>query len=140
LIFSKILIADSDTYFQQVLIELVKKATAHDVLVDIQTVENGRQAKYSIMLAAPVILITEVFLPVFDGYQLIDYVKTNYPQTIVVAITDIGSSTLENQQSLELARQRGADFVFDKQHAAREIHQLMLEFSVDSILSKTLPD
>lgn len=81
-----ILIADDNTFILEGL------STTFGILLKdytILTAENGKQA-VKIMESTPVdLILTDLSMPVMDGYGLIEHTKKNYPPIAVFVMTGV---------------------------------------------------
>ena len=84
-----ILIVDDEKASREVLLGLLSKGDRV-----IQTAKDGLEAQNALKEGMIDLILTDLNMPGMDGMELLRYVKSNYPQTMVVMIT--GYATLEN--------------------------------------------
>lgn len=90
----KVLIVDDDAVSRG-LLSRVMKPYAQDF--EILTAQNGEEAAY-LMTEHPIdLIISDLEMPVMDGFQLLEYVDKNYPGTPVFIMTAFGSEELEKR-------------------------------------------
>jgi CheY-like chemotaxis protein len=70
---------------------------------------NGREALEYIIHNTVDVLVTDLVMPILDGYQLIGQVSTRYPQIPIIVVTGIPP----NRQTVD-PRRLGATSVFEK--------------------------
>lgn len=90
---SVILIVDDDKNF---LLSLVEGLRAHDNGFEIKTAENGEMAVQTIRDESIDLVITDLKMPVTDGFELLAYMSSNYPRTPVIVMTAYGTPLIEN--------------------------------------------
>ncbi len=113
-----ILIVDDDTSFREVLCENVKR----DGFIAIQA-GDGRAALDILERAdAPTLLLTDIKMPVMDGYELIKRAKYKHPSLPVIAITAHGSI----RGAVEAMR-LGADNYVTKPFDRKELRAIIAE-------------
>ncbi|MDR2861460.1 MAG: response regulator [Syntrophobacterales bacterium] len=90
---SVILIVDDDKNF---LLSLVEGLRAHDNGFEIKTAENGEMAANTIRDESIDLVITDLKMPVTDGFELLAYMSSNYPRIPVIVMTAYGTPLIEN--------------------------------------------
>lgn len=90
----KVLIVDDDSVSRG-LLSRVMKPYAKDF--EILTAKNGEEAANMMTEAAIDLIITDLQMPVMDGFQLLEYIDQNYPGTPVFLMTAFGSSETEQK-------------------------------------------
>ena len=90
---SVILIVDDDKNF---LLSLVEGLRAHDNGFEIKTAENGEMAAQTIRDESIDLVITDLKMPVTDGFELLAYMSSNYPRIPVIVMTAYGTPLIEN--------------------------------------------
>lgn len=79
-----ILVVDDNALIKEVLVQWIRSAMQD---VGILTAQNGREAM-EILKNTPVSLVlTDLQMPVMNGYELIEYCKKNMPEIHVYAMT-----------------------------------------------------
>ena len=90
---SVILIVDDDKNF---LLSLVEGLREHDNGFEIKTAENGEMAAQTIRDESIDLVITDLKMPVTDGFELLAYMSSNYPRIPVIVMTAYGTPLIEN--------------------------------------------
>jgi len=90
---SVILIVDDDKNF---LLSLVEGLRAHDNGFEIKTAENGEMAAQTIRDESIDLVITDLKMPVTDGFELLAYMSSNHPRIPVIVMTAYGTPLIEN--------------------------------------------
>jgi len=85
--------------------------------VDVAT--NGREALERQQRSAADVVITDIFMPDMDGIETIDRIKSQFPNTRIVAMSSGGS--WRRQDYLSVARQIGADATLSKPFSTDEL-------------------
>lgn len=88
---------------------------------DVETAENGRQALELQRKRPADVVITDIFMPEMDGMETIDWIKTKFPRTVVIAV-GAGWGRLDY---LSIARLIGADAVLAKPFTSKELLQAL---------------
>jgi len=64
---------------------------------EILTAENGKEA-VTILETTPIdVLVTDLTMPVMDGFELLKYIRTNRPNTPVIVMTGSSDSDVEEK-------------------------------------------
>ncbi|MDY6906301.1 MAG: response regulator [Thermodesulfobacteriota bacterium] len=90
----KVLIVDDDSVSRG-LLSRVMKPYAKDF--EILTAQNGEEAADMLTTESIDLIITDLQMPVMDGFQLLEYVDQNYPGTPVFLMTAFGSAETEKK-------------------------------------------
>ena len=84
---------------------------------DVFRAENGQEAYEMFFQIRPVIIVTDVMMPIMDGTSLTRKVKTISPETTIFAISGAKKTVLKD------AEQAGADKVFSKPGGIPSLYQ-----------------
>ncbi len=124
-----ILIVDDNTFILEGL------STTFGLLLKgctIVTAENGKQA-VEIMESTPVdLVLTDLSMPVMDGYGLIAHGKKNYPHVPVFVMTGVYTADVAERLSL-LGAYRCIEKPFDHEKLAHLIERELQDRSVASV-------
>lgn len=83
------------------------------------TASNGRQA-LAVQQRSPVdVLVTDIFMPDMDGYELIQQFRRDYPSVQIVAISG-GIPRAPSGPYLEVAQKMGARWLLRKPFSAAQ--------------------
>jgi CheY-like chemotaxis protein len=93
---SIILIVDDDNNF---LLSLVEGLKSHDKEFEIKTAENGKIATQILSDEYVDLIITDLKMPVMDGFELLAYMSSHYPRIPVIVMTAYGTPVIENSVS-----------------------------------------
>jgi len=91
-----ILIVDDDKTF---LLSLVEGLRAHDQEFEIRTAENGKLATQILKDESVDLIITDLKMPVMDGFELLAYMSSHHPRIPVIVMTAYGTPVIENSVS-----------------------------------------
>jgi len=91
-----ILIVDDDKTF---LLSLVEGLRAHDQEFEIRTAENGKIATQILKEESVDLIITDLKMPVMDGFELLAYMSSHHPRIPVIVMTAYGTPVIENSVS-----------------------------------------
>ena len=97
-----ILLIDDNSYVLQGLLISLRNCVKD---CKILTAENGKEA-LEILKSVPVdFILTDLLMPVMDGYKLLKYVKMNCPHALAFAMTNtLTPKDMEKLQSLDVAQ------------------------------------
>jgi len=116
---SLILVVD-DHYPMRVALEELLKQMGHDVL----GAKNGKEA-LAIQKRQPAdVLLTDIFMPEMDGYEVIQKFKEQFPTVPVIAMTG-GMSRKPDGPYLEIARKFGAKWVLPKPFSSLQFGEII---------------
>ncbi|MDY6823404.1 MAG: response regulator [Thermodesulfobacteriota bacterium] len=90
----KVLIVDDDSVSRG-LLSRVMKPYAKDF--EILTAKNGEEAANMMTESSIDLIISDLQMPVMDGFQLLEYIEQNYPGTPVFLMTAFGSAETEEK-------------------------------------------
>ncbi len=103
-----ILIADDDEDLREML-RLVLESAGHEV----DAVADGERAIQAFERRPADLLITDLFMPVRDGLETVQFFRSRYPGIRIIAISGGGYSGQQTDH-LAVARHAGADASFRK--------------------------
>ena len=116
---SLILVVD-DHYPMRVALEELLKQMGHDVL----GAKNGKEA-LAIQKRQPAdVLLTDIFMPEMDGYEVIQKFKEQFPTVPVIAMTG-GMLRRPDGPYLEIARKFGAKWVLPKPFSSLQFGEII---------------
>jgi len=116
---SLILVVD-DHYPMRVALEELLKQMGHDVL----GAKNGKEA-LAIQKRQPAdVLLTDIFMPEMDGYEVIQKFKEQFPTVPVIAMTG-GMARKPDGPYLEIARKFGAKWVLPKPFSSLQFGEII---------------
>ena len=104
----KILIVDDDEQVLQ-FIKILLEANNYQVI----TLKKGRDIGGVLEKNNIAMVITDLFMPDYDGLELIRFIKKNYPNLTVIAMSD-GFRSLNPDSILVMAKVLGATEAFKK--------------------------
>ena len=103
----RILLVDDDADFRSMLTAALELAG-----YPVDTARNGKEAR-SIQRSAPAdILITDIFMPESDGFEVIEAFRREFPQTRIIAIS--GGTRVMKTDYLATERLIGVDGALQK--------------------------
>jgi len=121
---SSVLIVDDDPALRDTLRRMVES-----VGYDVACVEDARAAIAAIGARAPDIIITDIYMPTGDGFELLNWLRNNGIRIPVIAMSGSTSGSGEYDQ-LSVAEHLGAAAVIDK-----PFRQSKLVETIDRILA-----
>jgi len=118
----KILIIDDSALIVERLINLIKD------LRNVETNVAGAWAEASILLEQfqPQIIFLDIHLPDKSGIELLNKIKTEYPEIIVIMFTNQGSDFYKT-----LCLELGADYFIDKSKDFELIPEIISSLTID---------
>ena len=120
-----VLIVDDDEPLRETLRRMVES-----VGYDVHCAEDARTAIDSVNSRVPDIIITDIYMPAGDGFELLNWLRNNGIRTPVIAMSGSTSGTGEYDQ-LSVAEHLGAAAVIDK-----PFRQSKLVETIDRVLAK----
>jgi len=91
---NNILIVDDDTSF---LLSISEGLNARSDTFNIFTAENGKEA-IEILEAVPIsLVVTDLKMPVMDGFELLAFIVSHYPSIPVIVMTAFGTPEIEEK-------------------------------------------
>jgi two-component system, chemotaxis family, chemotaxis protein CheY len=105
---AQILVVDDVDVVRLVISKLLKRAG-----YSVEEADGGEQAMARITVRAPDVVVTDLWMPGFDGWRLIEALRTRFPAVAVVAMTG-GSPQHGQDASLDRARSAGVAQVLMK--------------------------
>ncbi|MDX9745403.1 MAG: response regulator [Syntrophales bacterium] len=91
-----ILIVDDDKTF---LLSLAEGLKAHDREFEIKTAANGKIATQVLQEESVDLIITDLKMPVMDGFELLAYMSSHHPRIPVIVMTAYGTPSVESSIS-----------------------------------------
>jgi len=106
-----ILIVDDDPIFRYTLQRMLSQGSGANYRFAVA--EHARQAIDLIELQAPDLVISDIFMPVADGFELLNWMRFNAPR-IPALILSVADEADPNFNPLQIARSLGASDVLTK--------------------------
>lgn len=119
-----VLIVDDDASLRDTLRRMIES-----VGYDVRCCEDARTAIDSFTSRMPDIIITDIYMPAGDGFELLNWLRNNGIRTPVIAMSGSTSGTGEYDQ-LSVAERLGAAAVIDK-----PFRQSKLVETIDRVLA-----
>ena len=94
---------------------------------ELKSAFDGAAAKQLFTEFQPDIVITDIYMPEVDGYDLTIYFKTSDPAPYVIAITGGDLARKSIAQSLSTVKQLGADAIIKKADLCQRLAPSMLD-------------
>ena len=116
---SLILVVD-DHYPMRVALEELLKQMGHDVL----GAKNGKEALAMQKVQPADVLLTDIFMPEMDGYEVIQKFRQLFPTVQVIAMTG-GMSRKPDGPYLAIAQQFGAKWVLPKPFSSLQFGEII---------------
>jgi CheY-like chemotaxis protein len=123
-----VLIVDDDAALRETL-----RRMCESVGYDVQTAEDARSAIMTVNDREPDIIITDIYMPAGDGFELLNWLRNNGIRTPVIAMSGSSSGAGDYDQ-LSVAEHLGAAAVIDK-----PFRQSKLVETIDRVLAKREP-
>lgn len=123
-----VLIVDDDASLRETLRRMVES-----VGYDVHCAEDARTAIANVTDHEPDIIITDIYMPAGDGFELLNWLRNNGIRTPVIAMSGSSSGSGEYDQ-LSVAEHLGAAAVIDK-----PFRQSKLVETIDRVLAKREP-
>jgi CheY-like chemotaxis protein len=120
-----VLIVDDDASLRDTLRRMVES-----VGYDVYCAEDARTAIANVTDREPDIIITDIYMPAGDGFELLNWLRNNGIRTPVIAMSGSSSGIGEYDQ-LSVAEHLGAAAVIDK-----PFRQSKLVETIDRVLAK----
>jgi CheY-like chemotaxis protein len=120
-----VLIVDDDPDLRDTLARMVAS-----VGYRVDSVEDARAAIVAVGKHAPDIIITDIYMPAGDGFELLNWLRTHGKAIPVIAMSGSSSSTGDYDQ-LSVAEHLGAAAVIDK-----PFRQSKLVETIDRVIAK----
>jgi PleD family two-component response regulator len=118
----KVMIVDDAKMSLKIVSRTLKSEPSLDL--DIHSFIDSHQAKDSFLALKPDLVITDIFMPDVDGFELINYIKVN-SKTPVLAISSEKFGSGSSDSILKMAKSRGADYVLSKATLVEELPSLV---------------
>ncbi len=119
-----VLIVDDDAELRETLARMLESIAYRTV-----TVEDAKQAIALIQDQPPDIIITDIYMPAGDGFELLNWLRAQTIAIPVIAISGSGSARAR-YDPLQMAQQLGAAAVLDK-----PFRQSVLAETIDRVLA-----
>src|ERR1700722_3618546 len=81
---TKIIIADSHTLFRQGLAKLLNAEVQFEIL---EGVSNGKELLAALLQHKVDVILMDMAMPVMSGFEVMPYVRQNYPDVKCIAIS-----------------------------------------------------
>jgi CheY-like chemotaxis protein len=120
-----VLIVDDDAGLRETLSRMIAS-----VGYDVDSVEDAHAAIAAVAKRVPDIIITDIYMPAGDGFELLNWLRNNGMAIPVIAMSGSSSGTGEYDQ-LSVAEHLGAAAVIDK-----PFRQSKLVETIDRVLAK----
>jgi len=88
---------------------------------EVVTANSGEEAIKKMQENPFDLIITDIFMPGIDGYEVLDWVKKEHPETKVVMMTAYGSSEHKDK-----ALSGGASYYLEKPFEIKEFKKLVI--------------
>lgn len=112
-----LIVDDEETLTFSLYQSFIRAANDYEVV----TAASGEEALERIKEKAFDVVITDIFMPGIDGFEVMHYLKQESPSTEVVIMTAFGSSIYE-----EKALSEGARFYVEKPFDMKEFKKMIL--------------
>lgn len=119
-----VLIVDDDPGLRDTLVHMVAS-----VGYEVDCVGDARAAIASVSRHAPDIIITDIYMPAGDGFELLNWLRNNRLRIPVIAMSGSSSGSADYDQ-LSMAERLGAAAVIDK-----PFRQSKLVETIDRVLA-----
>ena len=129
----------------KIILSLIKEIINTDVIYDTEviTFSDAGLAKEQFLQINPDFVITDIEMPVFDGFQLIEYIKS-VSTTTILAMSGSEFKNNNTETILFCARAIGADYGILKGDISEQLSLLVTEIiitdCVNSVSSECIED
>lgn len=89
-----ILLVDDETPFVNSLVEGLCNFAGN---VNIITADNGRKAMEMLRTVSVDLVITDLKMPVVDGFELVKYIREKHPKTIVIVMSMLDGAEVKKR-------------------------------------------
>jgi CheY-like chemotaxis protein len=128
-----ILIVDDDAALRMTLQRMLEPGAFGHYIVE--CAQDGGEAIESIKLHMPDLIITDIYMPVSDGFELINWMRSQGLNIPVLAMSGSGSTAKSYYDPLRIAERLGATAVLDKPFRSYQLIE-----AIDRILGgRSLP-
>lgn len=103
---AKILIVDDDSTIRAILIQALK-AGGHEVF----SAANGKEGMWHSRAVLPDLIVTDLFMPIQEGLELIKELRAQFPH---IAILAISGTSVASRAMLAVAMELGATATLEK--------------------------
>lgn len=80
----------------------------------VSTARGGREAQKALLSMPVALVVTDLFMPDMDGFELIRAIRASNPGMPVLAISGYGEATRSDANFLAYSETLGADMVLEK--------------------------
>ena len=123
----RVLVVDDDSSIARLTREILK-----DPRLDVRVTESGREAAELLRQERFELLVTDIFMPEVDGFEIIRQVRRDAPSTKIIVMT--GERTWMRGGHRKIASDLGADCVLSKPCNMATIRQAVKEVLSDDSL------
>jgi len=135
----KVMIVDDSEINLKTVANLLEKQL--NFPVSLYTFLTGIEAKERFIFIQPDLVITDIYMPEFNGFELIDYIK-ELSKTPVLALSSgifdcgngRGGERGSAESALEQAKERGADYTLSKSDMTKGLIPLVNEIYQQSLV------
>ncbi|HVY98318.1 MAG TPA: response regulator [Dongiaceae bacterium] len=127
-----ILIVDDDAALRMTIQRMLAPGTFGRYIVD--CAQDGGEAIEHIKLHMPDLIITDIYMPVSDGFELINWMRAQSINVPVLAMSGSGSTARSYYDPLRIAERLGAKAVLDKPFRSYQLIE-----AIDRILGGRTP-
>jgi CheY-like chemotaxis protein len=114
-----ILIVDDDAALRLTLQRMLEPGSFGRYIVE--CVQDGGEAIDSIKARIPDLIITDIYMPISDGFELINWMRAQSINVPVLAMSGSGSTAKSYYDPLRVAERLGASAVLDKPFRASQL-------------------
>jgi CheY-like chemotaxis protein len=114
-----ILIVDDDAALRLTLQRMLEPGSFGHYIVE--TAQDGGEAIEAIKLHLPDLIITDIYMPVSDGFELINWMRAQSIDVPVLAMSGSGSTAKSYYDPLRVAERLGAAAILDKPFRASQL-------------------
>jgi CheY-like chemotaxis protein len=100
----------------------------------VECVQDGGEAIEAIKRRVPDLIITDIYMPVADGFELLNWMRAQSLTVPVLAMSGSGSTAKSYYDPLRIAERLGATAVLDKPFRSSQLIE-----AIDRILGRRAP-
>jgi len=127
-----ILIVDDDAALRMTLQRMLEPGSFGHYIVE--CAQDGGEAIEAIKLRLPDLIITDIYMPVSDGFELINWMRAQSIEVPVLAMSGSGSTAKSYYDPLRVAERLGATAILDKPFRASQLIE-----AIDRVLAGRVP-
>jgi CheY-like chemotaxis protein len=127
-----ILIVDDDAALRLTLQRMLEPGDFGRYFVE--CVQDGGEAIEAIKRRVPDLIITDIYMPVADGFELLNWMRAQSLTVPVLAMSGSGSTAKSYYDPLRIAERLGATAVLDKPFRSSQLIE-----AIDRILGRRAP-